>query len=861
MSKINRKKLLNPLFATDSYKHSHHAFVPDGTSLLYSHLTPRGNKRFLNNYPDHDDKIVVYGIRYLIEELQYRWKKGFFDRKWKKIEKESLQVLGHHLGFTETDLVKFKKLHELGYLPLQIKAIKEGSLVNTGVPILTVVNTLPEYFWLTNFIESYILNTLCPAMTAATITREFAKLRDQYFDMTVEDQTYKGFHLHNFSYRGCHGHEVAGLIGSAHNLFTLGTDTLYGIAIAQEYYGAGEVAYSVNAGEHSVVTLGINYYDNEDKLNGEYLNLRSLLTEKYPTGILSYIADSYDFWRVIDTILPNLKKEIMTREGKLVIRPDCYSSDTQVLTPYGFKLFSQLQEDDLVAQVLDNGTYEFVKPLKIVNEPYKGKMYHFKDQHGKVDQVVTPNHRMIYKQINPTNNLIITEKVKFAEDMKTSGNYLNYFERSAKAQNQNKSLTLLERLNIAFQADGSYVTNSNNSIRFSFSKQRKIDRLSSLLTEANIPFKTYQLASGNTEFNISLDKNLVSKDFNWINVSNLCSNWCEEFLEELKHWDSSVRSSSRFKYDTTNKTCSDIVELIALSAGKGVLTTESEDNREAHFSNIFTSNILDSNRCGGQSWIKEEIDYDGTVHCVQIPTGRLIVKRNRSIMVCGNSGEPIYNLCGYRVIETPEVYSIEKAIEYAALNNAEVVKTDGRFYLIEPQINTPTTHKEISEAEALGLVETLWNTFGGTTNTKGYRQLDSHIGIIYGDGLSYHKVKLIYQLLSAKGFAVDNVILAQGAYTMSTLNDRDQFNVAIKASAAIVNGDIVPVFKDPATDHGKKSVKGFLKVTKDEKGKFTVHEDVTEEEELTGELEVVLYDGTIYNSNVTYEQIKEIVNS
>lgn len=547
MSKINRKKLLNPLFATDSYKHSHHAFVPDGTSLLYSHLTPRGNKRFLNNYPDHDDKIVIYGIRYLIEELQYRWKKGFFDRKWKKIEKESLQVLGHHLGFTEADLVKFKKLHELGYLPLQIKAIKEGSLVNTGVPILTVVNTLPEYFWLTNFIESYILNTLCPAMTAATITREFAKLRDQYFDMTVEDQTYKGFHLHNFSYRGCHGHEVAGLIGSAHNLFTLGTDTLYGIAIAQEYYGAGEVAYSVNAGEHSVVTLGINYYDNEDKLNGEYLNLRSLLTEKYPTGILSYIADSYDFWRVIDTILPNLKKEIMTREGKLVIRPD--------------------------------------------------------------------------------------------------------------------------------------------------------------------------------------------------------------------------------------------------------------------------------------------------------------------------TGDAVINLCGYRVIETPEVYSIEKAIEYAALNNAEVVKTDGRFYLIEPQINTPTTHKEISEAEALGLVETLWNTFGGTTNTKGYRQLDSHIGIIYGDGLSYHKVKLIYQLLSAKGFAVDNVILAQGAYTMSTLNDRDQFNVAIKASAAIVNGDIVPVFKDPATDHGKKSVKGFLKVTKDEKGKFTVHEDVTEEEELTGELEVVLYDGTIYNSSVTYEQIKEIVNS
>lgn len=446
MNKINRKKLLNPLFATDSYKHSHHGFVPKGTTLLYSHLTPRGNKRFLNNYPSHDGKIVVFGIKYLIEELNYRWEKGFFKRKWKKIERETLQVLGHHLSFTEASLVKFKKLHELGYLPLEIKAIQEGSLVNTGVPILTVSNTIPEYYWLTNFIESYILNTLCPAMTAATITREFAKLRDQYFDLTVEDQTFKGFHLHNFSYRGCHGHEVAGVIGAAHNLFTLGTDTIQGITVAQEYYGANEVAYSVNAGEHSVVTLGINYHDSEDKLNGEYLNLRSLLIEKYPTGILSYIADSYDFWRVIDTVLPALKNVIMEREGKLVIRPD--------------------------------------------------------------------------------------------------------------------------------------------------------------------------------------------------------------------------------------------------------------------------------------------------------------------------TGDAVINLCGYNIFEAPDAYSIETATEYTLLNNAEVLKFENKYYLIEAKVNEPNTAKEISQAEAVGLVQTLWNIFGGTTNSKGFKELDSHIGIIYGDGLSYHKVNRIYELLTAKGFAVDNVVLA-----------------------------------------------------------------------------------------------------
>jgi nicotinamide phosphoribosyltransferase len=217
---MSYKKLLNPLLATDSYKHSHHGFLPDDTTLIYSHLTPRGNQRFLYNYPDHDGKVVVFGISYLLQKLEEHWFKGFFNRKWSKIEKETLDVLGHHLGFTKADLSKFKQLHELGYLPLEISAIDEGECVNVGVPILTVHNTHTDFPWLTNFIESFILNTLYPAITAATITREFAKLRDKYFDITVSDQSLKGFHLHNFSYRGCMGHEVAGIIGAAHNLFT-----------------------------------------------------------------------------------------------------------------------------------------------------------------------------------------------------------------------------------------------------------------------------------------------------------------------------------------------------------------------------------------------------------------------------------------------------------------------------------------------------------------------------------------------------------------------------------------------------------------------------------------------------------------
>ena len=790
---LSKLAMLNPALFTDSYKLSHHGMEPANTEYIYHNGTPRSNKYFKKSYPNHDGKSVVFGLSIFLQHfLIDAWNVGFFNRPKDEVLEEMSEILYPYIGMDKSALTHFADLHDLGYLPLSIKALPEGSLVNPGIPVFTTINTHPAYSWLPNYIESVISSEIWKPMTVATTAREFRKLVDEYFDLTVSDQTFKLFSIHDFSYRGHSSHSSAASCGAAALLFSNGTDNVPGLVLARTLYKADQTtAGSVPASEHSVTTLGINYFANKEytgklgelvaqlkakmielniqdeyeKALGELVTMYVLLTEKFPTGILSYVADSYDYWRVIEVILPILREVITSREGKFVIRPDCYSSDTQTLTKSGWKLFKDLSPTDQVAQVLDDGSYEFVTPLKIVNVPYKGKMFLFKDHHGKVDQLVTPDHRMLYKQIHPDGS--VSEVIKFAKDMKNSGNHLNYFERSAKSINRYKTLTSLERLNIAFQADGSFIRGCNTRVRFSFSKKRKIGRLISILNSTGLPYKVYQLAGNKVEFNVEVSATLLSKTFDWVDTSNLCSNWSSEFIEELKYWDSSIRSNGRFKYDTTTYTCSTVVELIAIAAGKGIYTSYSSDARQAHFSDVYTSHIMDSNKAGGQSWTKEEVDYDGTVHCVQVPTGRLIVKRNKSIMVCGNSGDPVNITSGHTVTELLEYPDFDSfATSPSFRQKFDVIKLKDIYYRDDSELDTNgefiKKYAVVTEEEAKGSIQVLGEIFGTTTNSKGYKELAPQIGLIYGDGITYERASTIYSELAKKGYAASNVVLGVG---------------------------------------------------------------------------------------------------
>lgn len=527
---------MNPLVNTDSYKLSHKGFMNEGTTKIYSNLTARSSKHFPVLKERYDNKVVFFGlqkfiIEYLIEEFD-----NFFsdDRDWVMSEFKSL--IDVYLGEGAVPMKHFEALHDLGYLPIEIKAVPEGSLVNIRVPFFTITNTHPDFAWLTNYLETVISCELWKPITIATLIREFRKLVNEFAIKTTGSLDFTMFQLHDFSFRGMSNRQDAMTCGMAFLLYSCGTDTIPAIYGHQEYYAAGQdfIGTSVPASEHSVACLGTS-------VEGELESYRKWITQDYPTGIVSLVSDTYDYWRVLTEYLPALKDDILARPenelglSKVVIRPD--SGD----------------------------------PADIV--------------------------------------------------------------------------------------------------------------------------------------------------------------------------------------------------------------------------------------CG--------------------------------LSLCRNS---------YPTIQ--DFYNSSDFIDF------RVVKIDKTYFEVDRE--GITTGRTFSETEVKGSVELLWETFGGTVTEQGYKVLDSHIGLIYGDSITLPVMLDIFQRLEAKGFASTNVVFGIGSYTMQYLT-RDSLGMAIKATYAEVDGKGYELFKDPITDNGmKKSAKGLLRVEK-EGDDYVLYDQQTTEQEKQGELKTVFKDGQLVKTTTLSE--------
>jgi nicotinic acid phosphoribosyltransferase len=816
---------MNPLLKTDFYKIDHKRQYPEGTTKIYSNFTARQSRTELNG-------IIFFGLQAFIQEyLIEDFDKNFFHKNKKELVEEYKQFIKDTLMIEDFDASHIEALHDLKYLPLEIKALPEGSFVPCGVPCLTITNTHPDFAWLVNYIETLMSCELWVSCTSATTSYQYRKILDKYADISIDekDKWLVDYQAHDFSFRGMGGLRSATLSGMGHLQFFKGTDTIPAILGMKKYYGAdlSKAGYgSVNATEHSVMCAGGKENERE--------TYRRLICDIYPKGIVSIVSDTWDLWNVLTNILPSLKDEIMARDGKVVIRPDCYSEDTSVLTNRGWVLFKDLKETDLVAQVLENECYEFVKPTKYINQKYEGKMIRFFDEKEKLDILVTPNHRMVFKKYGKTG-------IEEAKDTKFYS-YKNIV-RSAKCLDSQRELTALEALKIAFQADGCYTT-TGNKIRFSFSKQRKIDRLSSILAELNVDYKLYSLSDGKYEFNINISSENFVKDFSWVDISRLDYNWCVEFIEELSYWDATRRNVGRFTFSTTNQEVVNIVEIISLSAGYGCLVSKSQDNRQEHFKDVYVANITKNNEIGGQAIQKEEIDYNGLVYCVQVPTGKIVVKRKRGTLICGNSGNPVDIICGTcEAYSTQEEYLEERFLGMAQTN---IISIDGKYYSaykrksenkFSPNFISESSFSECEVmAEQKGVIELLWETFGGYVNEKGYKVLNPKIGAIYGDSITLERCEEICKRLTAKGFSTQNIVFGIGSYTYQ-YKTRDTYGFAMKSTYCEINGKPKNIFKDPITkgDVSKKSAKGLLQVYK-ENGEYKLKDECKKEEEIKSEL-------------------------
>ena len=327
---------MNSLLLTDGYKTSHNKQYPENTTLVFSNFTPRSDK---HANPQLQNKgVVVFGVQLMLQQLHEHFNNNFFKVKereefelfnptgfqealaeqgLRELRNSTLQPIKQELDMylgIDYDISHFENLWDLGYLPIEVRALDEGSICPIRTPMLTIHNTLPEFFWITNYLETIISNLLWKPITSATIAKGYRDLLNAWALKTTGTTEGVEWQAHDFSMRGLDSIDAVVSSGLGHLTSFNGTDSLPTIWGARHYYEeTGFVAGSVPATEHSVMCAG----SKKDEL-GTFKRLM----KTYPTGILSVVSDTWDLWNVITNILPQLKEQILARDGKLVIRPD-----------------------------------------------------------------------------------------------------------------------------------------------------------------------------------------------------------------------------------------------------------------------------------------------------------------------------------------------------------------------------------------------------------------------------------------------------------------------------------------------------------------------------------------------------------
>jgi nicotinamide phosphoribosyltransferase len=352
---------INPLLLTDGYKVGHHMQYPEGTTLVYSNFTPRSNKYA----PKGCDKLVSFGQQMIMKQIHEAFRDEFFNKMKDQVCGEMKRELSMYLG-TDYDVTHFEKLHDLGYLPIHVKILEEGTLVPMRVPVLTIYNTHPDFYWVTNYLETIISNLLWKPMTSATIAYQYRKVLTKWQEKTdAERAWFIDWQGHDFSMRGMDSIDATVSSGLGHLTSFSGTDSLPAIGGARKYYNeTGFVGGSVNATEHSVMCSG----GKDDEIG----TFRRLL-QTYPTGILSVVSDTWDLWKVCTEHVVTLKEEILARDGKLVIRPDSGNPVDIVCGYHRRDLTSVIKDDAGIRYANTNDKGEPVSEYTQISEAeYKG---------------------------------------------------------------------------------------------------------------------------------------------------------------------------------------------------------------------------------------------------------------------------------------------------------------------------------------------------------------------------------------------------------------------------------------------------------------------------------------------------------
>lgn len=311
-------KTNSPLFNTDGYKLGHSVQLPDNTNFIYSNFSPRSNKWFKGTKFLKSHKLMFVGFqafikRFLIADFQTH----FFDLPKTEAMAYFKETITNYVGDMPTLFSNLEALHDLGYLPIKIKALAEGSMVNMNTPVFTICNTDNRFAWLVGYLEDILSNQNWKACTVGTLAYNYRVICEHYAQLTCDNNSHVAFQMHDFSQRGLSGMEDSRFSSIGHLASFIGSDNIPSIANARALYNSGkDYLYSatVPATEHMIMCMGTK--DNERE------TYRRLIEDLYPEGIVSIVSDTWNLWNVLMNILPSLSKSLVSRKGKVVIRPD-----------------------------------------------------------------------------------------------------------------------------------------------------------------------------------------------------------------------------------------------------------------------------------------------------------------------------------------------------------------------------------------------------------------------------------------------------------------------------------------------------------------------------------------------------------
>jgi nicotinamide phosphoribosyltransferase len=324
---------INPMLLIDFYKAVHAEMLPTKITKSVSYFTPRMSRVRMWN------KVVMFGLQgfvktYLIDYFNER----FFERPIDEVISEYERIMDASLGKGVYGLQKIKDLHTLGYLPIEIWALPEGTKVPMHVPMFCITNTHDDFAWLPQALESLISAEAWHPMLVATVGATYRDIVNKFYDETCDDSVSRNKALGSFDFRGEECTDSAIKAAAGWCLSFVNTATVPVIPYLEKLYNCDctkePVAFGSPSTEHAVMCS--NYAVDGD----EVTLLKRLLTEIYPDTSFSAVLDSYDYWNVIDNVLPQIKPEIMAHNGCMLMRGD--SGDCiEVVTKTVFKLWDE----------------------------------------------------------------------------------------------------------------------------------------------------------------------------------------------------------------------------------------------------------------------------------------------------------------------------------------------------------------------------------------------------------------------------------------------------------------------------------------------------------------------------------------